>query len=359
MALFGLFGKKESANKTRKGFHELRVSSVQRLTEESVKISLEVPEELKKSFSFKPGQYLDLIVTVHGKEEHRSYSICSGTNEPLTIGVKVLKDGLVSRFLNENLSVGDFLVVSEPRGHFTIDEKASSIVMISAGSGITPILSMAKFAQDTKRSVKLIYGNRTESSMMFRDEIEALKNIKITHFLSGETKEGFRSGRLDKDNFTALIKEDLDILKSDAFYLCGPEGMIKDIRATLEFFGVKSEKIHFELFTAPVDMESTSKQTVATFEGISHVQAILDSETYSFDLDAKGSTLLEAADKAGMDAPYSCKGGVCCSCRAKVLKGSALMKVNYALTDEEVVQGYILTCQAHPTSEELIVSYDE
>jgi ring-1,2-phenylacetyl-CoA epoxidase subunit PaaE len=273
--------------------------------------------------------------------------------------VKAFKNGLVSKFMNEALKVGDHILVSEPRGHFTIDEKAKSIVLIAAGSGITPVLSMAKFAEATKVSAALIYGNRTVSAIMFKEEIEELKSINCIHFLSGETKDGYRSGRLDKDNFTAVIKENLSILRSDAFYLCGPEEMIMDVRSTLEFFGVKSEKIHFELFTAPVLMESTSKQTVAVYEGISHVEVILDGEKTSFELNAKGATLLEAADKAGMDAPYSCKGGVCCSCRAKVLKGSALMKVNYALTDEEVAQGYILTCQAHPTSEELIFSYDD
>jgi ring-1,2-phenylacetyl-CoA epoxidase subunit PaaE len=359
MALFGIFGKKEAKNSPRKGFHQLRVTALHRLTDESVKISFEVSEDLKKSFSYEPGQHLDIVIPLNGKEEHRSYSICSGKNEPLSIGVKALKDGLVSRFLNEEIKEGDYITVSEPRGHFTIDEKAGNVILIAAGSGITPVLSMAKFAGATNKKVKLIYGNRTESSIMFKEEIAALSSVDCTFFLSGESKEGFRSGRLDKENFTTLIKEDLDLLKSDAFYLCGPEGMIIDVRSTLEFFGVKSEKIHFELFTAPVEMESTSTQTVASFAGVSHVEAILDGEKITFDLDAKGPTLLEGADKAGMDAPYSCKGGVCCSCRAKVLKGSAMMKVNYALTDEEVSQGYILTCQAHPTSSELTFSYDD
>ena len=359
MALFGLFGKKEEKKNLRKGFHELNVKAIHSLTKESVKITFDVPQELSKAYSFQPGQYLDLIVSINGKEEHRSYSICSSTSEGLSIGVKALENGTVSKWLNGSLKEGESLVVSEPRGNFLLDEKAENIVLIAAGSGITPVLSMAKKTNDSAKKVRLIYGNRSESAIMFRDEIHALKNIQLIQFLSGEVKDGYRSGRMNKDNFTALIKEDLDLLKADAFYLCGPEEMIMDVRSALEFFGVRSEKIHFELFTTPVQMESTSKQTVAGFEGTSKVQAILDGEKISFDLDAKGATLLEAADKAGLDAPYSCKGGVCCSCRAKVLKGSAMMKVNYALTDEEVAQGYILTCQAHPTSEELIFSYDD
>jgi len=359
MALFGLFGKKEAKQHLHKGFHELRVKSVERLTNESVKITFDITASLSKVYSFKPGQYLDLIIPLNGNEEHRSYSICSGENESLSIGVKSVQKGKVSKWLNESLHAEDLLTVSEPRGNFILDEKAKNIVLIAAGSGITPILSMAKKLNNDSSSAHLIYGNRTEASIMFKTEIDVLKHLTVHHYLSGETKKGFRSGRLDKENFTALIKEQLDLLKADVFYLCGPEGMIIDVKSTLEFFGVRSDKIHYELFTAPVQMESTAKQTVATFTGTSRVQAILDGETISFELEAKGHTLLEAADKAGIDAPYSCKGGVCCSCRAKVLKGSALMNVNYALTDEEVAQGYILTCQAHPTSEELIFSYDD
>ena len=359
MALFGLFGKKEARNEHKKGFHELRVKSIKKLTAESVKISFDVPEELTKLYNYKPGQYLDIIIPIDANEEHRSYSVCSGNVEPLSIGVKAIPNGKVSKWMNESLHEGESLIVSEPRGNFILDEKAKNIVLIAAGSGITPVLSMAKMLNTESTSVSLLFGNRSEASIMFKDEIDALKNISTYYFLSGEKKEGFRSGRLDKENFTTLIKEQLELLKADAFYICGPEAMIIDIKSTLEFFGVRNDKIHFELFTTPIKMESTSKQAVASFSGKSHVQAILDGEKYSFELDAKGATLLEAADKAGMDAPYSCKGGVCCSCRAKVLKGSAVMKMNYALTDEEVAKGYILTCQAHPTSDELIFSYDD
>ncbi len=359
MALFGLFGKKEAKQHLRKGFHKLRVENVERLTNESVKITFDIPENLEKLYAFKSGQHLDLIVPINGKEEHRSYSICSGENEPISIGVKSIPKGTVSKWMNESLQKDDHILVSEPRGGFVLDEKSKNVVLIAAGSGITPILSMAKKLNSEQTSAHLIFGNRNESDIMFKNEIDSLNHLSITYFLSGETKKGFRSGRLDKENFTTLIKEQLDLLKADAFYICGPEGMIVDIKSTLEFFGVRSDKIHYELFTTPVEMESTSRQTVASFSGTSHVEVILDGEKISFDLESGGSTLLEAADKAGIDAPYSCKGGVCCSCRAKILKGSAVMKVNYALTDEEVDQGYILTCQAHPTSEELIFSYDD
>lgn len=359
MGLFGLFGKKEEKGKLRKGFHHLSVSRVEKLTDEAIKISFDVPAELTEKYVYKAGQHLDISVPINGKEELRSYSICSGQNETLSIGVKQLENGKVSAWLNQNVKVGEQLFVSEPRGHFVLDTTAKKVLLIAAGSGITPVLSMAKERSKSASETILIYGNRKEDAIMFKSEIDALSSIKTVHFLSGETKEGYRTGRFNKDNFTALIKEDLELLKSDAFYLCGPEGMISEVRQTLEFFGVKPEKIHFELFTTPVEMSPGATQSVADFSGISHVTAILDGEKVHFDLDAKGPTLLEAADKSGMDAPYSCKGGVCCSCRAKILKGSASMKVNYALTDEEVAQGYILTCQAHPTSEELTFSYDD
>jgi ring-1,2-phenylacetyl-CoA epoxidase subunit PaaE len=359
MGLFGLFGKKEEKGKQRKGFHLLTVSGIEKLTEDAVKISFEVPAELADKYVYKAGQYLDVSVTVNETEELRSYSICSGQNENLSIGVKQLENGKVSAWLNQNVKTGDQLSISEPRGNFVLNSAAKKIVLIAAGSGITPVLSMAKGLSKSDVETVLVYGNRTERSIMFKNEIEALSSLRAIYFLSGETKEGYRSGRIDKENFTALIKEDLDLLKADGFYLCGPEGMISEVRQVLEFFGVKADKIHFELFTTPVEMTPGATHSVAAFSGISQVTAILDGEKVHFSLDAKGPTLLEASDKAGMDAPYSCKGGVCCSCRAKVLKGSAAMNVNYALTDEEVAQGYILTCQAHPTSEELTFSYDD
>lgn len=359
MGLFGLFGKKEEKVKLRKGFHQLTVSNVQRLTEDAVKISFDIPLELKNNYQYKAGQHLDISLMINGIEELRSYSICSSRVEPLSIGVKKIENGKVSAWLNEEVKVGDQLIISEPRGHFTLDENASKIVLIAAGSGITPLLAMAKERSGSGAEAILIYGNRTTSSIMFKSEIDVLKPLRALFFLSGETKEGYRSGRINRENFTALIKEELELLKSDAFYLCGPEGMINDVKHVLEFFGVRSDKIHFELFTAPVEMEPGATQSVAEFSGVSKVTAILDGEKVHFELDSKGATLLEAADRSGMDAPYSCKGGVCCSCRAKVLKGSAMMKVNYALTDDEVAQGYILTCQAHPTSDELTFSYDD
>ncbi len=359
MGLFGKFKKDGNKKVVRKGFHQLEVSAVKKLTEDCVKIELSVPLDLKRKYVFKAGQYLDFIIDIDNKEEHRSYSICSGADEILSIAVKSISNGKVSKWFNELVKSGDAIWVSEPKGNFTLNESVKNVIGIAAGSGITPILSIAKELKQNGGTLNLVYGNRKIDSIIFKDEIAALNNVHVDHFLTGEKVDGYHEGRINKDSFTEWLKSDLNRLKSDAFFICGPEQMIMDVKATLTFFGVSNDKIRYELFTAPVLMESSSKKAVSSFDGLSKVKAILESEVVEFSLASKGGSLLEAAEKAGLDAPYSCKGGVCCSCRAKVLKGSAMMKANYALTDEEVEQGYILTCQAHPSSEELIFSYDE
>lgn len=359
MALFGLFKKDKGSNSSKKGFFDLEVSTVEKLSSDTVKVSFVVPEELKSQFHFVPGQYLNFSVTLNGKEEHRSYSICSGPGEELAIAVKAVKSGNVSVWFNKEVLPGSILHVAKPMGGFTLKDSDKNIVAIAAGSGITPIISIAKALDKKGGKTQLFYGNRTKSSILFEHEIAGIGSLKTHHYLSGETLDGFSHGRLNKENFTNEIKSNLDILKADAFFICGPEGMIMEISETLKFFGVAESKIHFELFTTPVLMKSHETNVTSTFEGTSRVKAILDSEVAEFELGAKGKSLLEAVEKAGFDAPYSCKGGVCSSCRAKVLKGSAMMTSNYSLTDEDLKKGYILTCQAHPTSEELTITFDE
>jgi ring-1,2-phenylacetyl-CoA epoxidase subunit PaaE len=231
-------------------------------------------------------------------------------------------------------------------------------VAFAAGSGITPILSLAKAIQSNQGQMKLFYGNRSVKNTLFKADFENLSAVKTHYFYSQEQVEGSTNGRITKESITNCIKADLSLLKADSFFVCGPEEMILALVSTLEFFGIAKNKIHYELFTTPILMKK--EETVeSNFKGTSAVKVILDSEVAEFSLDNEGKTILEALEKAGLDAPFSCRGGVCCSCKAKVLKGSASMKMNYSLTDEEVKDGYILTCQAHPTSEELIVSFDE
>ena len=357
MALFGLFKKEKSGTNAPKGFEELTVVKIDKLTDEAVQITFDVPESLQNQFNFIPGQYLTLDLTVNGQVARRSYSICSKPGEPLAIGVKAVKNGLISNYLTQNIRVGETVFVAHPTGNFKLNSTSKHIVAFAAGSGITPILSMAKAIEGTEQNMRLFYGNRTKQASLFLSELDQLTATSTTHFLSGEHVEGTHTGRLDKAQVTAAIKADLSLLKADAFYICGPEEMLLDVKSALTFFGVNEEKIHFELFTTPTS-QSSEASTPLLFTGESHVKMILDDEVVAFNLKASGKSLLDAGIDAGIDAPYSCRGGVCSSCKAKVISGEAIMTLNYSLSDEEVKSGYILTCQAHPASSDLTVSFD-
>lgn len=360
MAFFGKFKKDKDVKTVKKGFYEIEVSSIEKLTSDTVKVTLNIPDELKQEFMFIPGQYLNLAITLNGKEEHRAYSICSGPNEAISFAVKSVKNGTVSTWINSTVQVGETLFVSKPHGNFTLKDNESNCVAIAAGSGITPIISIAKALEKRQGKMTLFYGNRSIDSIIFAKELSQLTHVSQINFISGgEHDDPNRKGRINKESFTEEIKANLDILKADSFFICGPEQMILDVANTLKFFGVPDSKVHFELFTTPVLMKSEETKVSSKFEGDSKVKAILDSEVVEFTLHTNGKNLLESIENAGLDAPYSCKGGVCCSCKAKILKGSATMSVNYSLTDQEIKDGYILTCQAHPASEELTVSFDD
>lgn len=358
MGLFDIF-KKSSTSKVHKGFHEVKIVEKVPLGENAVKIIFDIPNELKKEFEFIPGQYININLTINNKEVRRSYSICSGTNEGLAIGVKAIKDGLASTFLVQTLNVGDSIQISKPEGNFEIKSSDINIVAFAAGSGITPILSIAKSLEGTSKKLTLFYGSKSFNEILFRQELEKLTNTKTIYFLSQETHEGCKSGRIDEKNLRDEIKGNLDLLKADTFLICGPEAMIQTVEDNLKFFGVSSDKIKYELFTTPVLLASQQTETThSDFSGESSVKVILEGETTEFKLNTSGDTILQASENEGLDVPFSCRGGVCCSCKAKVLEGSASMKLNYSLTDEEVKNGYILTCQAHPTSENVTISFD-
>lgn len=358
MAFFKKLFKKSDASKTPKGFHTLQVSSITKIGGETVKVEFSIPDEIKNEFKFVPGQYINFNIDLNGENYRRSYSICSGPDEPVAVAVKKVKNGAISTWFNNNVTIGTEILASAPEGGFTLGSKASNIVAIAAGSGITPIMAIAKSLESKAANVQLIYGNRSENEILFKSEIDGLNNTSANYFLSRENKEGYTSGRIDKDSFTDIIKSNLDILKSDVFFICGPEEMILAINETLKTFGVAEDKIKFELFTTPVLMKKDGHTEEINFEGTSNVTVLVDSEKTTFDLDSKKMILDKAIDE-GVDAPYSCKGGVCCSCKGKLLKGKVHMKMNYSLTDSEVEEGYILTCQSYPRSEEIVISYDE
>lgn len=352
----GLFDKifKDKGVKKPKGFEQLEVKEITSVGKGAVKIAFEIPTPLKPIYTFTPGQYINIAPIIDGKEVRRSYSICSAPGEDLAFAVKRVEGGLVSNWLLDELTVGSSIFVSKPEGSFVLPENANSIVLIAAGSGITPMMSFMK--GDAGLSYRLYYGNSTYEDILFREELEGL-NTTAQYFLSREERDGYKSSRINKDSFTEVIKSDLSILQSDAFMLCGPEEMIFEVSDLLKSFGVSEDKIRFELFTPPT-AKKDSKSKSSTFKGKAEVTVIIDSERETFELSPK-ENILEKALSEGMDVPYSCKGGVCSSCKAKLLEGSASMDINFSLTDKEVEEGYVLTCQAKPTSEKIVVSYDE
>ena len=354
----GLFSRNKKEKKAHHKSAVLTVLNHEQLTPESARISFSVPNDLKDAYKFEAGQYLNLHCPVDGETLNRSYSICSGSNEALSVAVKAVDGGKASNWLVHNLKAGDQIEVDFPRGNFGIDKKVKKHVAFAAGSGITPILSMAKSLENTDSEMTLFYGNSTQGSTFFANDLNALTNTKTHYFFSREAVDGHRNGRFDKQIVSEIIKQDLTLLRAEAFYICGPEAMIVAIKEVLQVFGVKPEQIHFELFTTPVLLAPEPTDVTADFVGESTVTAILDGEVVTIPLHTSGKTVLEALDNVGMDVPYSCKGGVCCTCKAKIIEGSVNMRINYALTDEEVKQGYILACQSHPTSQVLKIDFD-
>ncbi len=353
MAFFKkLFGKSEN---TPKGFHPLLVKNVIPVGKDTVMVELEIPDNLKSEFDFIPGQYINFAITINEREYRRSYSICSGKNENLAVAIKKVENGVVSTWF-QTLEKGATILTSTPEGAFILTSSAKKVVAIAAGSGITPILSIAKSIEDSGDELLLFYGNKTENDILFKEELETLSKTKVKHYLSQENHNNHFNGRIDKESFSSAIKENLDLLKADTFFICGPEQMIIDINDTLKLFGVPENKIKFELFTTPTLMKSKEKKEI-DFSGNSHVTLIVDGESTEFDLDSK-KIILDKAIEEDVDAPYSCKGGVCSSCKAKILKGDVHMKAAYTLTDKEIEEGYVLTCQAYPRSKELVITYD-
>ncbi len=353
----GLFSKnrKKSGKKAPRGFNMVTIQKIERLSSDTVKI---IFDTTNNDFPYKAGQYINVAIPINGEEQRRSYSICSGTNEPLAIAVKEVENGTVSTWFNQSATEEMAIAISKPEGNFTKPADAKNIVAIAAGSGITPIMSISKQIEGEGGNVRLYFGNRTEQDIIFRSEIEALNNTNPVFFLSREEKEGFEHGRITKQVLVDEFKKDLSLLKADGFFLCGPEEMIVLATEALNMFGVSVDKIHFELFTTPVLMKPEESVPADAFSGKSTVTAVVDGEEETFQLDSS-KTLLDGAIDNGVDAPYSCRGGVCSTCKAKVMEGAATMTLNYSLTDSEVEEGYILTCQSHPASEKLKFDYDE
>lgn len=353
-------------------FHALQITDIRKETEDTVSIAFEIPDALKNDYSFLAGQYLTLRATINGEDVRRSYSLCSAPFEgEWRVAVKQVEKGVFSTYANNDLKKGDTLEVMTPTGNFCLhtDPKATrSYALFAAGSGITPILSIAKTAlkEEPNSDVTLFYGNKNFNSIIFREELEALKNtymdrLRVIHVLSRESLgNDIQKGRINKEKANDLFRAFLKEIPVDAVYICGPEEMILGVKDSMIANGINEKKVHFELFTTPGIKKTEEKIHSGNEQEISsNVSIILDGDRLDISLSSTGETILDAAQKAGADLPFACKGGVCCTCKAKILEGSAKMDVNYALEKDEVEAGYILTCQAHPTSEKLVVSFDE
>ena len=356
-------------------FHPLRVRAVQPDTDEAMLVSFDVPDELAETFRFQPGQYLTLRGEVAGQDLRRSYSICAAPADgELRVGVRKVPGGVFSNWVNGALKAGDTLQVFPPQGHFTLPARAADaaprhVVGIAGGSGITPILSIMKavLLEEPGSRFTLIYGNRTTRSTMFKEEIEDLKNRYLTRlalhnvFSDEHTDTPLNTGRLDADKLGVFLRTLVPAATVDEAFVCGPHSFNDDVEAALKAAGVAAERIHVERFGVP-DAQRAGAQAHPVLPGDApqaRIVILRDGLQREIDFRAGEASILDAAAAAGMDVPYSCKSGVCCTCRARVLEGEVRMDRNFALDAHEVAAGFVLTCQSHPLTPRVVLSFDD
>ncbi|WP_273274759.1 ferredoxin--NADP reductase [Maribacter polysiphoniae] len=346
-------------------FHPLTVKQIKQLTPSSVAITFEVPKELKQTFAFVPGQYITIKKEIKGKELRRAYSISSSPKRDyITIGVKKVDKVGFSHYANTELKVGDVLEVMPPDGRFVFEptDSPTNVAAFAAGSGITPIMSIVKEVLESNphNTFVLVYGNKSNAETMFYKDLLKLQLDHADRFFvyftnSKVQEEGSLFGRIDTSSVNYALKNKHKNIKFDAFYLCGPEDMIHLVSNTLQDNGVAKDKIHFELFTTT---ETTAEVAPVATDGKTRVTVILDDEEFKLTM-GKNEVVLDAVLKENIDAPYSCQGGVCSSCIARITEGKAEMVKNQILTDGEIEEGLILTCQARPLTPTLKVDYDD
>jgi ring-1,2-phenylacetyl-CoA epoxidase subunit PaaE len=356
-------------------FHQLTIADIRKETPDCVSIAFEVPDDLKTAYFFKHGQNLTLRTVINNEEVRRSYSICScPTDNELRVAIKKAPYGKFSVWANNMLKKGDVLEVLPPTGTFFTELNPAhkkKYLAFAAGSGITPVISIIKTTLLTEpdSSFTLVYGNQNRSSIIFKEQLEALKNKFINrlavHFLLSreQTDAAIYSGRIDGEKLNQLTEKLIDVQRMDDIFICGPEQMIFTVMNWLQERGIEKKKIHFELFTTPGEKaevrsrKSEVRKEESTAEK-SKVTVKLDGIAFDFDLPYDGDTVLEAALQQGADLPFSCKGGVCSTCKAKLIEGKVDMDTNYALEQEEVDAGYILTCQSHPRTGKVVIDFD-
>ncbi len=353
-------------------FHKVKVSDVYKETKDTVVVEFDIPKKLEDAFRFKQGQHLTLRKILGDADVRRSYSICSSPlDNQWKVAIKQIPGGVFSTYANSELKSGDTIELMEPSGHFFVDiepQAHKNYIAFAAGSGITPMLSIIKthLVSEPNSTFKLFYLNRTVKSIIFKEEIERLKNqffgrFQVFHFLTKEQRDiPFLNGRFDKEKLAVLTKTFIDIEDTNDCFICGPQEMIFLIRDELEAAGLSKEKIHYELFFS--GGTEASKLHIAEVleqkaEG-TDVTIVDGGKEFHFIMDDEFDNILDGALAAGADLPFACKGGVCSTCKCKLIEGSVEMKVNYALEEKEVEQNFILSCQAVPTTDKIVVDFD-
>jgi len=345
-------------------FYKLSIKEVKRETKNSVSIVFDIPENLQNEFKFIPGQYINVQFELDGIVLHRAYSICSSLkSKELRIGIKEVKGGTFSVHANNNLMVGDILEVSPPEGKFVLnisDSNQYNYIAFAAGSGITPVLSMIRSVIETEKESKfvLVYGNKSSEDTMFKNEIDNLKlqykdQFEVHYVFSQKVTNNAYSGRISLEILDDILKDKYPKSSFSNYFLCGPEEMINLIKGKLLDIGIDKAAIKFELFST-----SDTNEPAKDLSGNSKITILLDDEETTFEM-KKEDVILSAALLKGLDAPYSCQGGICSSCLAKVIEGEVIMDNNSILDEDELEEGLILTCQSHPVSSTIKIDYDD
>ena len=357
-------------------FHPLTIGDISKETDNAVCLTFDVPAELSETYRFTQGQYLTLKAEIDGAEVRRSYSICAGVDDgTLRVAVKKITGGVFSSFANEKLGKGDVMEVMPPQGTFFTplhEENAHNYLCIAAGSGITPIISIIKtvLTHEPHSRVTLLYGNQRVATIMFKEELEAIKNRYMDRFqwiniLSRERQDvEILNGRINNRKGAELIRHLLDLRAIDEFFLCGPEAMISEVSRGLRSEGIDERNIHYELFAESAEAAAARvakhhERAINLAGMVAQVIVNADGRETRFELNADGQNILDGALDNGVDLPFACKGGVCATCKAKLLEGEVDMDINHALEADELAAGYILTCQAHPVSDRVVVDFDE
>lgn len=353
-------------------FHKLNIADLYKETADTTVITFNVPAELQSQFKFRQGQHLTLKADINGEDVRRSYSLCSSPNEnKWQVAVKLIPNGKFSTYINTRLNTNDQIEVMPPTGTFGVEvsaKKAKNYLFFAAGSGITPVLSMLKahLQSEPNSTCKLFYVNKTAKSIIFKEELEQLRNkhfgrLEIYYFLTKERRDiELFNGRFNDKKMKVLTSTFIDIPDTNEVFLCGPEQMISYVSKYLINAGLSKELVHYELFVKGLseeDIKRTERLAKQNVEG-TEVTIVDGGKEFLFTMTKDYNNILDAALGAGADLPFACKGGVCSTCKCRVIEGSVEMKINYALDDKEVAQQLVLSCQAVPTTEKVVVDFD-